>query len=121
MANPQGQSRSAKYFRENPEARRKKQEYNRKYKKRPEQVKKRVEAIKANRKAGTYGNGDGIDYSHPRAGKKNASWEKQSANRGDKKEKKAIAKRNKGAKMKLKNGRKKTNRGRNARPKHKKE
>lgn len=32
--------------------------------KKPERVKNRVEANQANRKAGTYGNGDGKDYDH---------------------------------------------------------
>ena len=35
---------------------------------RPENVKKRAELVKINRKAGTYGNGDGKDASHTKNG-----------------------------------------------------
>ena len=45
-------------------ARKKKQKYDAEFQKRPAQIKKRVEANRANRKAGTYGNGDGKDFDH---------------------------------------------------------
>ena len=64
-----GKSKSAKYYASNPEARKKKQAYNAKYNKKPSAVKKRVECNSANRKAGTYGNGDGKDMSHTKSGK----------------------------------------------------
>jgi hypothetical protein len=64
-----GQSKSAKYYRENKKARDKKKSYDAKKQKEPSAVKKRVEANKANRKAGTYGNGDKKDASHTKSGK----------------------------------------------------
>jgi hypothetical protein len=45
-------------------ARAKKQATDKKINQRPEQVKKRMESNDANRKAGTYGNGDGKDWDH---------------------------------------------------------
>ena len=56
--------RTAKYYSKNADARKKKLKYDKEFQKRPKQVKKRVEANRANRKAGTYGNGDGKDYDH---------------------------------------------------------
>ena len=53
--------------------------YDAEYNKKPEAVKKRVETITANRKAGTYGNGDGLDASHTKSGK--IVMEKASTNR----------------------------------------
>ena len=73
--------KTAKYYASHPEARAKKKSYDSKLNKKPEQVKKRVEANRANRKAGTYGNGDGIDMSHT---KKGIVKKKQSVNRGSK-------------------------------------
>jgi hypothetical protein len=57
-------SKSAKYFRENPEAREKKNEYNKKYHSTEERRKYRSFLNKMRRKAGRYGNGDGMDYDH---------------------------------------------------------
>ena len=57
--------------------------------------KKVIENIKIGRKKGTYGNGDGMDISHPRAGKKGFSSESPASNRGNVQEKNMIAKRNK--------------------------
>jgi len=51
-----GKSKSAKYFHNNPEARKKKNEYNKKYHKKKSRRKYRSALNKANRKAGTYGN-----------------------------------------------------------------
>ena len=62
-------SKSAKYFRDNPEARKKKNAYNTAYHSTPERKKYRVKLNKANRDAGTYGNGDGKDMSHTKSGK----------------------------------------------------
>ena len=86
-----GKSASAKYFAANPEARAKKNEYNKKYHSSEERNKYRAELNMANRKAGTYGNGDGKDMSHTKDGK--VVKEKQSSNRarngkGDNKKKK---------------------------------
>jgi len=64
-----GTSKSAKYFAENPEARKKKNAYNKEYHSTPERVKYREELNTANRKSGTYGNKDGKDKSHTKTGK----------------------------------------------------
>lgn len=61
--------RTAKYYAANPEAREKRLQYQREYNKQDKERKKRVELNKANRRAGTYGNGDGLDMSHTRGGK----------------------------------------------------
>lgn len=57
-------SKSAKYYASHPAAKAHKNSYNSTYQKKPSAVKKRVEANRANRKAGTYGNGDGKDFDH---------------------------------------------------------
>ena len=61
--------RTAKYYASHPEARKKRLEYQKEYNKSDKETKKRVELNKANRKAGTYGNGDNIDMSHTKDGK----------------------------------------------------
>lgn len=72
-------SKSTKYYATHPEAKAKKTAYNKTYQKKESAVKKRVEANRANREAGTYGNGDGKDYDH-RTGR----MVKASVNRGAK-------------------------------------
>jgi hypothetical protein len=57
-------SKSAKYFRENDEAREKKNVYNKEYHSSDERKKYRAFLNKVNRKMGTYGNGDGLDFDH---------------------------------------------------------
>lgn len=47
----------------------KKRKYDAEYQKKRSAVKKRVQANRANRRAGTYGNGDGKDASHKKNGK----------------------------------------------------
>ena len=74
-----GNSKSAKYFQENPEARAKKNAYNKAYHSSPERVNYRESLNKANRQDGTYGNGDGKDKSHTKSGK--LVSEKASTNR----------------------------------------
>lgn len=74
-----GKSKSAKYFQENPEARKKKDAYNKEYHATPERKKYRVKLNKANREAGTYGNKDGKDMSHTKSG--SLIRESQTANR----------------------------------------
>jgi hypothetical protein len=76
----EGNSKSAKYFQENPEARKKKNEYNKTYHATPERKKYRVRLNKENRAAGTYGNKDGKDMSHTKSG--SLVKESQSTNRG---------------------------------------
>ena len=74
-----GKSKSAKYFQDNPEARKKKNAYNKEYHATPERKKYRVKLNKANREAGTYGNKDGKDMSHTKSG--SLIRESQTANR----------------------------------------
>lgn len=77
-----GLSRSAKYYRDNPEARKKKNAYQKRFNKKKGQSKNRVTLNRLNRLFGTYGNGDKKDVSH-RSGKK-PRLEAQSKNRGSK-------------------------------------
>jgi hypothetical protein len=63
-----GKSKSAKYYASNPEARKKKAAYDKKYHSTPARKKYRAELNAKNRKAGTYGNGDGKDVSHKKGG-----------------------------------------------------
>lgn len=64
-----GKSKSAKYLASNPAARKKKQAYDKKFHATPERIAYRSKLNKANREAGTYGNGDGKDMSHTKSGK----------------------------------------------------
>ena len=73
--------KTAKYYASNPEARKKRLEYQSEYNKKPREVKKRVELNAENRKRGTYGNGDGMDVAHTKTGTK---LQKASVNRGSK-------------------------------------
>lgn len=74
-----GKSKSSKFFAKNKAARKKKNEYNKKYHASEERKKYRAELNRANREAGTYGNGDGKDMSHNKGGK--LTKEAQSKNR----------------------------------------
>jgi hypothetical protein len=74
-----GKSKSAKYFASNPDARKKKNEYNSEYHSTEERKNYRVKLNKANRNSNTYGNKDGLDKSHTTSGK--LVSEKQSTNR----------------------------------------
>ena len=56
--------RTAQYYEEHPEAAEKRREYQRKYNKSEDRKAYRVELKRINRKVGTYGNGDGLDYDH---------------------------------------------------------
>jgi len=71
--------RTAKYYASNPEARKKRLEYQKEYNKQDREVKKRVELNAENRKRGTYGNADGLDISHTKSGTR---LQKASVNRG---------------------------------------
>lgn len=77
-----GTSKSAKYFRENPEAKAKKDAYNTEYHKTSERKKYRASLNKANRDKGTYGNGDGKDMSHGKDGLKKEDQSKNRARNG---------------------------------------
>ena len=72
-------SRSTKYYRDNPEARKKKNSYNKKYHSTPARKKYRSDLNKENRRRGTYGNGDGKDITHKSGG--GTTLETQSRNR----------------------------------------
>ena len=64
VANPR---RSAKYYRDNPEARAKKAQTDKKFNKKPEQRAKRAELVDVRRERGVYGKG-GKDMSHTKNG-----------------------------------------------------
>ena len=57
-------SRSAKYYQENPEAKKKKAQYDTEYHSTPSRRRYRAFLNRKNREAGTYGNGDGKDWDH---------------------------------------------------------
>lgn len=78
-----GSSRSAKYYQENPEARKKKIEYDSKYQDTESRKEYRAKLNKVNRDKGTYGNGDGKDAAH--TSKIKTRMQSQSKNRADKK------------------------------------
>lgn len=56
--------KTSKYYAGNAKARAKKAEYDTEYHSTKERKKYRAELNKKNRKAGTYGNGDDMDYDH---------------------------------------------------------
>jgi hypothetical protein len=56
--------KTAKYYAKNPKARAKKKEYDTAYHSTQERKKYRAFLNKMRRKAGRYGNGDGMDYDH---------------------------------------------------------
>ena len=72
-------SRTSKYYKDNPEARRKRLKQQARYNRQSLQINKRVELNRENRKRGTYGNGDGKDVSHKKDG--STFLEKASKNR----------------------------------------
>lgn len=73
--------RTAKFYATHPEARAKKAAYDKKNDARPERRARRAELVKINRDKGTYGNGDGKDWSHTKNG---LVMKKASVNRGSK-------------------------------------
>jgi hypothetical protein len=72
-------SRTSKYYKDNPEARKKRLKQQARYNRQSMQIQKRVELNRENRKRGTYGNGDGKDVSHKKDG--STFLEKASKNR----------------------------------------
>tara|TARA_Y100001938_G_scaffold110713_1_gene151370 strand:- start:149 stop:415 length:267 start_codon:yes stop_codon:yes gene_type:complete len=74
-------SRTQEYYDSNPEANRRRLKYQKEYDSKPSQRKKRSKLNKANRRRGTYGNGDKLDISHTGSG---LILKHQSKNRGDK-------------------------------------
>jgi len=57
-------SKSKKYYDKNPKAKKLKKKYDTEYHSTSERKKYRAFLNKKNRDAGTYGNGDGLDYDH---------------------------------------------------------
>lgn len=94
--------KTADYYHSHPAAYKAKLKTDKKINARPEQRKKRSQLVKENRKRGTYGNGDGLDVSHPRPGKKRMTLESQSSNRGAKEKSRLIGSKRKGYKVKRK-------------------
>jgi hypothetical protein len=78
-----GTSRSAKYYQDNPEARKKKLAYDKKYSSTESRKEYRAELQKINREKGTHGNGDGKDVAHK--SRTRTRMQSQSNNRADKK------------------------------------
>jgi hypothetical protein len=74
--------RTAKYYRDNPEAREKHRDYQEKYNKKKSSIRQRVADNRENRRLGTYGNYDGLDVSHK--GKGRYVLESEKKNRGSK-------------------------------------
>jgi len=72
-------SRTSKYYKDNPEAKKKRLKQQARYNRQSLQIQKRVELNRENRKRGTYGNGDGMDVSHKKDG--STFLEKASTNR----------------------------------------
>jgi hypothetical protein len=72
-------SRTSKYYKENPEANKKRLKQQARYNRQSLQIQKRVELNRENRERGTYGNGDGMDVSHKKDG--STFLEKASKNR----------------------------------------
>lgn len=81
-----GKSKSAKYYQDHPEARKKKNAYNTKYHSTKKRKKYRAELNAANRKRGK--KGDGKDMSHTRSGKLvlESASKNRARNRGKKKD-----------------------------------
>jgi hypothetical protein len=73
--------RTAKFYATHPEAKAKKAAYDKKNDATPERRARRAELVKINRDKGTYGNGDGKDWSHTKNG---MVMKKASVNRGSK-------------------------------------
>lgn len=77
-----GKSKSAKYYQDNPDAKKKKDAYNTEYHSTPSRKKYRAALQALNRDKGTHGNGDGLDAYHKNG--KIAGFKSQSKNRGSK-------------------------------------
>jgi hypothetical protein len=74
--------KTSDYYKSNPEARKKRLEYQAEFNKKPEQLKKRIELNKINRDRGQYADKDGKDMSHKKNGR--VVEESASKNRGSK-------------------------------------
>lgn len=78
-----GKSNSARHYQENPESKKKKQEYDTKYNQSAKRKRYRAELQRKNREKGTHGNLDGMDEAH--VSKTKTRRQRQSRNRADKK------------------------------------
>lgn len=78
-----GKSKSARYYQENPDAKKKKDAYNTEYHSTPSRKKYRATLQALNRENGTHGNLDGKDVAH--VSKTKTKSQSQSKNRADKK------------------------------------
>ena len=76
--------RTAKYYRDNPEARKKHRAYQKKYNKKKSSIRQRVADNRENRKFGTYGNYDGLDVSRRKGGKYVLEYKKKNKGKGRK-------------------------------------
>jgi len=72
---------TAKYYRSNPEARKRRLEQQKKYNKTKKGLALRVNANRLNRQLGTYGNGDGLDAAHYSGSTTKGRLQKKSTNR----------------------------------------
>ena len=72
---------TAKYYRSNPEARKRRLEQQKKYNKTKKGLALRVNANRLNRQLGTYGNGDGLDAAHYKGSTTKGRLQKKSTNR----------------------------------------
>ena len=78
-------SRTAQFYKDNPEARKKKVEYDKKYHSTPERRKYRAQLVQKRRELGIYGKFDGKDVDHK--SKTEMKLRSATANRADKKKK----------------------------------
>ena len=78
-----GKSRTAKFYHDNPDAAKKRDEYNKEYNSTEKRKKYRAVLQAINRRKGTHGNHDGMDEAH--VSKDKTVKQSQSKNRGDKK------------------------------------
>ena len=79
-----GKSKSARYYQNNPEARKKRDRYNKEYHSTKERKDYRAVLQAINREKGTHGNGDGEDEAHQSSKSTDTKKQKQSRNRADK-------------------------------------
>ena len=74
-------SKTSKYYKRNPTARKRRLKQQAKYNKTRKGLRIRVNANKLNRKLGTYGNRDGLDAAHYKGSKTRGRKQKPSINR----------------------------------------
>ena len=74
-------SKTSKYYKKNPKARKRRLRQQAKYNKTKRGLSIRVNANKLNRKLGTYGNRDGLDAAHYKGSKTRGRKQKPSINR----------------------------------------